>query len=59
MAGELLLWIVLLFAIVGTVCVLFGKFIHNDTWEYDQTFVWRRKIPQETQPQEIDDEQNQ
>ncbi|MCK9859764.1 hypothetical protein [Paenibacillus sp. ATY16] len=41
-------WLLGLFGIVGTVIACVARFVVNDSLSYDQTHVWRRKLPPET-----------
>ncbi|WP_336786289.1 hypothetical protein [Paenibacillus sp. MMO-177] len=41
-------WLLGLFGIVGTVSACVARFVVKDSFSYDQTHVWRRKLPPET-----------
>ncbi|ACT02457.1 MULTISPECIES: hypothetical protein [Paenibacillus] len=41
-------WLLGLFGIVGTVIACVARFVVKDSLSYDQTHVWRRKLPPET-----------
>jgi hypothetical protein len=38
-------WLLGLFGIVGTVSAYVASFVMKDSLSYDQTHVWRRKLP--------------
>ncbi|MFD0587979.1 hypothetical protein ACFQZE_08175 [Paenibacillus sp. GCM10027627] len=43
-AAYLVIWLIGLFGIVGILIGLLARLIQRDTWEYDETFIWQRKI---------------
>ncbi|MBW7453240.1 hypothetical protein K0U00_04225 [Paenibacillus sepulcri] len=49
-AAELVVWLIGLFGICGIVIVLTAKMVIHDTFDYDEPFVWRRKLPKDARP---------
>ncbi|MBM7564321.1 hypothetical protein [Paenibacillus sacheonensis] len=46
-AAYLAVWLIGLFGIVGTVCVYVAKMVIQDSTTYDESYVWKRKLPPE------------
>ncbi|MBO7743936.1 hypothetical protein I8J29_07020 [Paenibacillus sp. MWE-103] len=46
-AAYLAVWLIGLFGIVITVCAYVAKVVIDDTTDYDERYVWRRKLPPE------------
>jgi hypothetical protein len=47
-AAYFAVWLVGMFTIVGVVCAYVAKMVIRDTTSYDEPFVWKRKLPEET-----------
>ncbi|WP_164779575.1 hypothetical protein [Paenibacillus kobensis] len=46
--ANLFVWLIGLFGIVGIVIVNVARFVIKDSLAYDESFVWRRKLPKES-----------
>ena len=51
-APLLTIWLVGMFAIIGTVIVYLTQMVVYDTFAYDEVFVWQRKLPPEAGPKQ-------
>ncbi|MBD3918062.1 hypothetical protein H8B09_04810 [Paenibacillus sp. PR3] len=45
--AHLIVWLIGLFGIVGVVIANVARFVIKDSLAYDETFVWRRKLPKD------------
>ncbi|MFC4808336.1 hypothetical protein [Paenibacillus sp. GCM10023250] len=46
-AAYLTVWLIGLFGIVILVCAYMAKVVIDDTMDYDERYIWMRKLPSE------------
>lgn len=42
--AYLAIWVLSMFGIIGMLISLLAKFIQSDSWSYDESFIWMKKI---------------
>lgn len=38
------IWLIGLFGMIGVLIGLLARFLNQDSWSYDEPFVWQRKM---------------
>ncbi|MHA6484651.1 hypothetical protein ACX1C1_22405 [Paenibacillus sp. strain BS8-2] len=38
------IWLIGMFSIIGTLIALLAAFVKQDSWSFDEPFVWQRKM---------------
>ncbi|GKU78435.1 hypothetical protein [Paenibacillus sp. L3-i20] len=39
-----LIWAIGMFTIIGVVIGLLARFVQRDSWDYDEKFIWLKKV---------------
>ena len=50
LAAYLVVWLVGLFVIVAVVSACLARLVVRDSFQYDEPFVWLRRLPPEAKP---------